>query len=334
LNGVVTRLVRRLALGALLIVSTLAAAGPRPHARAPAVAHGPPLLWRIEKNGKTSYLFGTAHVGLDLDATLQPAGRDALDGSKHLFVELDLSTFWSVVEVARQLRARAELPPQYSLHELLGPVAWTRLTALTKGRFEPDRLDRLEPWFVVFASLPAVGKPTHAPGVAATRPPLDSAIVLRARARGIQVTPLETSLQQIEVFAGLDRREAVKMLRELLRHPESERDETAGLLGAYVTDDERRLAKVFGRLWRRKPALAERLLFDRNQAMCDRLVLWLPDGGAFVAVGAFHMLGDRGLVALLRRRGYVVERVQAPAIERASTSSVVAPGLAGALLRQ
>ena len=78
--------------------------------------------------------------------------------------------------------------------------------------------------------------------------------------------------------------------------------------------------KAFGKLVRRKPALAERLLFRRNEAWCERLGRWLRDGHMFVAAGTFHMFGDRGLVTLLRQRGYQVEREPATAV-RARTPS-------------
>ena len=69
------------------------------------------------------------------------------------------------------------------------------------------------------------------------------------------------------------------------------------------------MLKEFGRLVRRKPALAERLLFQRNEAWCERLVRWLDDGHMFVAAGTFHMFGELGVPAILRLRGYHVERV-------------------------
>ena len=106
------------------------------------------------------------------------------------------------------------------------------------------------------------------------------------------------------------------MVEEALARTDGDRAEFAGLVNAYVAEQDRPLMKTFGRLVRRKPALAERLLFRRNEAWIERLERWLGDGRMFVAAGTFHMFGERGLVALLRARGYRVERVRAASSPR------------------
>src|SRR2546427_4756050 len=98
-------------------------------------------------------------------------------------------------------------------------------------------------------------------------------------------------------------------------NPEANRAAFAGLSGAYSAEDARPLMKSFGKLARRKPALAERLLFRRNEAWCERLVRWLRDGRMFVAAGAFHLFGDRGRGTLLRGRGDEGERARLPRAE-------------------
>jgi hypothetical protein len=44
--------------------------------------------------------------------------------------------------------------------------------------------------------------------------------------------------------------------------------------------------------------------------MADRMEVFMKLGSAFFAVGAFHLAGEDGLVALLRRRGWSVEPVE------------------------
>jgi hypothetical protein len=295
--------------GRIAALLTVAVLVPPLRAGERATPSAAPLLWRVEKGGRTSHLFGTVHVGLDLDTALQDAGRAALDRARRVFVELDLTSPSTMEAVAHDALARAELPPGQSLRALLRPEAWTQLTTLYRGRVPPAALDRMQPWFAAVSTLPLVSAPRRAEAVSSSRPLLDAAIAARARAHGIRVSALETPLQQIEVLVGMGRGAGVRMLEEFLRP--SAHQEFDDLVEAYVAHDDRRLAKAFGRLWRRKPAFAERLLFRRNELWCERLGLWLGDGGIFVAVGGFHMFGDRGLVELLRRRGYRVERVRA-----------------------
>jgi uncharacterized protein YbaP (TraB family) len=54
----------------------------------------------------------------------------------------------------------------------------------------------------------------------------------------------------------------------------------------------------------------ERLINDRNRRMVERMLPWLREGSAFVAVGALHLAGPEGILRLLSDRGYRVTRVR------------------------
>ena len=56
------------------------------------------------------------------------------------------------------------------------------------------------------------------------------------------------------------------------------------------------------------PETAEALIYARNARFATRIDgLMKGSGRAFVAVGAAHMAGERGVPALLRAKGYTVE---------------------------
>jgi uncharacterized protein YbaP (TraB family) len=295
----------RLAAGALLAV----ALGAAPVAAAPA-RRGGPLLWRVEWYGHRSHLFGTVHLPLDLDKALGEEGRGALADAKRVFLEIDTSQQAALTFLLQALH-RAQLPEKQSLRAMLRPASWTRLSAATRNFLPPESLDRLEPWFVTLAVVHlAVPRRKPPPGLRPGTLPLDQQIGDRAVARGVPVEGLESTLDHLQVLSRMPRQEGVEMIEEALANSDRDRDALATLVGAYIAEDDRPLLKAFGRLERRKPALAERLLYRRNDAWVVRLERWLRDGRMFVAAGCAHMFGERGLVAQLRRRGYQVERVR------------------------
>jgi uncharacterized protein YbaP (TraB family) len=52
------------------------------------------------------------------------------------------------------------------------------------------------------------------------------------------------------------------------------------------------------------------LLTLRNPRMRDAALPILAEGDAFIAVGALHLIGDDGLVSLLRRAGYELTPIE------------------------
>jgi uncharacterized protein YbaP (TraB family) len=56
-------------------------------------------------------------------------------------------------------------------------------------------------------------------------------------------------------------------------------------------------------------AFLQRVLYDRNQRMVGRMQPRLAEGEAFIAVGALHLYGDKGVLSLLQSRGYQVTRL-------------------------
>ena len=53
-----------------------------------------------------------------------------------------------------------------------------------------------------------------------------------------------------------------------------------------------------------------RLITDRNHHMADRGAPLLDEGNVFMAVGALHLIGDEGLVELLRQKGFTATPVE------------------------
>lgn len=304
----------------LLVLSLLApACTPRwraPLPSAPPVAERTPLVWRIEYGSHVSHVFGTIHLGLDLDRALGPDGHAALAAANTIFVEMDLSDAHRARALGAEALQAGMLPPGESLRAMLDPTTWKRLQEVLQTS-NPAVLDRLEPWLATLSTIQAIAvKSAASPQSAgaadgvARRVPMDVVVVERARRRGARVVELDSMRHQLEAFRALPRRDALAMLRELLRDPEIAGGQLRAIVTAYdAPDAERRLTALVDQMAQQTPTFAEHLLFRRTARWADQLEEPLRAGGAFVAVGAGHLVGARGLPAVLAARGFRVRRV-------------------------
>jgi uncharacterized protein YbaP (TraB family) len=149
--------------------------------------------------------------------------------------------------------------------------------------------------------------------------PLDMQLSEAADADGKDVGALETVDEQIEVFDELDAGEQNQLLSDALdeldRLAEEGDDPMEKIIRLYVAGDAEALMELLNETessdeeLQRK--LEDRLLWQRNRRMADRIAEHLrgaPERSFFFAVGAAHMPDDRGVVALLRGKGFRLTR--------------------------
>jgi uncharacterized protein YbaP (TraB family) len=130
------------------------------------------------------------------------------------------------------------------------------------------------------------------------------------------VHELETVMEQADVFDGMAEADQVVLLRYAVENQQQVLRSTGLLVKAWLARDlaamwrisqegvdaspeTRRLNEVF----------LQRVLVARNGRMAGRMDGRLKEGGAFVAIGALHLYGDGGVLALLAKRGWRVTRV-------------------------
>jgi uncharacterized protein YbaP (TraB family) len=119
---------------------------------------------------------------------------------------------------------------------------------------------------------------------------------------------------QARLFADLPEPAEVKYLTDVINeraHPKATQGEP--LEQAWLDGDLARLGPALvGQMKQQNPALYQALLKRRNEAWSDAISRELAVGPKveLVNVGALHLVGDDSLPALLKARGYTVERVQ------------------------
>jgi uncharacterized protein YbaP (TraB family) len=145
---------------------------------------------------------------------------------------------------------------------------------------------------------------------------LDERLFRLASARRMRVLSLESIDEQISAFDAIPLESQVALLAHTLANRRVLQDAVEPTIRAWLRGDLRFLARTSSRLERASPGigrhyrqLEKHLIDDRTVLMHYRLALPLRAGGVFVAIGAAHLFGREGLLALLERDGYRVTRV-------------------------
>jgi len=261
------------------------------------------LLWRLTKDGKTSHVFGTIH---DADARVavppSPA-EEAFARSRTLLVE-----FLPDAYSRERFTEAALFTDRQTLEEKIGAHDFARvLEQLAPTGLERDVVAKLKPWGALINLRHAVADAPES---------LDARLVGQARGRRLAVFQMEGVDEQIFAFDECPMETQVALLKHALAHREelmALEDET---IRAYLARDLDGIWRLRERFIARYPEVAahqavmtKRLLYDRSVVMAYRMQSELRRGSAFVAVGALHLHGEKGVLALLQEDGFRAARV-------------------------
>jgi hypothetical protein len=133
-----------------------------------------------------------------------------------------------------------------------------------------------------------------------------------SKAGGKKIVELESVDAQIRLLSGFSDSEQELFLIRTLNDLKSVEKDTDALLRAWTSGDMRgieRLLSKDGAEGKKMASLNEKLLYSRNREMASRIEnLLRAKETAFVIVGAGHLVGEKGIIALLRQKGYSIEQ--------------------------
>jgi uncharacterized protein len=169
-------------------------------------------------------------------------------------------------------------------------------------RVPEDQFMRLRPWFLdVMLSSPSwehwqLG--------------IERFLARRARANSKPISGLESSKEHNAVFADLSDRQAEAYLLILFIKAGHQIPDGDAITSAWRRGDVESLTQIDREAFRDFPSLRERFVDARNRNWVPKIEGYLRSGKTyFVVVGAGHMGGPGGLLALLRARGYGIEQL-------------------------
>jgi hypothetical protein len=278
-----------------------------------------PFLWRVTQSDRpgTLYLLGSVHLRDPANAPLDRAVWDAVDAADTVILEADVANQMRLAIVTMKL---GMLPPTQSLEDHVADGTYALLlTRLEELGGQRATFDRMRPWL---AALSYLALQMQAEGLS-PEGGVDVAIREAATARGVQLRFLETAEQQLRLFADLDPPLQEAMLLDALEDEAGAEAQMTELLDIYASGDLDALEAALLGPFEDAPQLRARLLDDRNAAWMPTLTsAFERDGVTLAAVGAGHLVGEHGLLALLRDRDADVERVQGVGVVEADPGAL------------
>ena len=263
----------------------------------------PARIFLIERDGvPPSWLFGTMHSSAPEIVALPTEVKVALGRSRIVVGELDMADA-NLGEIVLS----TFLPAGQKLGDLLPPDLHERtLAALEVLGLPASYADRLQPWMAaVVLSFDREELERQRRGEEA----LDDLIQRLARERGKAVAGLETAAEQLAIFQNLPLEWQIDYLEMALSAPALVGGSGGALERLYLRGDHRNMWGFYAlsTFFARTPFIdyfTKAAIVDRNHLMADRLAPFLAEGGVFVAVGALHLPGAEGLLALLQQQGW------------------------------
>jgi uncharacterized protein YbaP (TraB family) len=260
-------------------------------------------VWKVTApNGGTLYLGGSIHALRSDDYPLPAAYNRAFDASSRLAFEVDRK---SLMESSKGLSKAGEYPRRDSLKNHVDPRTYAYLRRLfSLLKIPEEKIARFRPWYLALVlQSPNLRGLSEELGV-------EEFLTRRARANSKPITGLETAREHMEIFSGLSDRQSEAMLLLMFLPAEKGSSEGARLTNAWRRGDAETETRIFLDGFRDFPSLGERLLAVRNRKWIPKIESYLRSGQTyFVVVGAAHMGGADGVLALLRARGYKVEQL-------------------------
>jgi uncharacterized protein len=265
------------------------------------------FVWKATSPaGKTIYLAGSVHL-LSADYyPLAPAFDQAFDATELLVEELDMAEMLAPSSQLKMLQ-RGMLPAGQSLDKVLSPatlkLVGDTLTSLGMP-FEP--LKQFKPWMLAVTMQSLAWQKA---GFDANLG-LDKHFYDRARQAGRPVQGLETMDFQLSQFDGLPAAVQERMLAETAKEIGATEATFTRMTQAWKSGDPAAVEQQIADDLKREPEMYSRLLVERNRTWFPKIeALFDRPKPAFVVVGAAHLVGPDGLIAMLQAKGYTLTQM-------------------------
>jgi uncharacterized protein YbaP (TraB family) len=270
-------------------------------ASAPAESRENALLWEISGNGLAgpSWLYGTIHMICAEDFTLGDSLRSGFSSAEKIYLELDMD------DPSMALRTlQLSMLKKGSLKDLMSREAYDTLNRfMTDSMRMPLMLfNKMKPFTlmsILYTKILPCDKTES----------YEQQFLLMAAREKKEILGLEKLEDQFAVFDQIPDSVEAQMILAMIRDFDGQRREFQKMTDAYKNRDLNTLAGLMEESPDMK-GYENLLLANRNKNWIPVMQSAMAKNPCFFAVGAGHLPGPEGVIALLRRAGYRVRPIE------------------------
>ncbi|PSL29219.1 TraB/GumN family protein [Dyadobacter jiangsuensis] len=259
------------------------------------------LLWEISGRGlaKPSYLFGTIHLICPTDFSLSDSLKSTLARTQQVALEMDMDDPGMMAGMMKMMNMAAG----NELKKLVTEQEYQRLDRFFKDSVHVGlaMFERAKPFVLMGPLFNTV--------LDCQPQSYEMALVELAGKQKSEVIGIETLEEQMAIFDTIPYKDQAKMLLNLIDSLPSARKEFKSLVALYKTQN---INELYGMTLKSEFGMEgneEVMLFARNQKWIPRIRRIASAKPTFFAVGAAHLGGEKGVIALLRKSGFTVKAV-------------------------
>jgi uncharacterized protein len=265
------------------------------------------FLWRVQSKTNTVYVLGSIHFLKKEFYPLNQKIENAFDQSDFLVVEANVN---DITKIDIQKLVDSALYLDLETLEKHVSTETYELIKKESGRLglPLEMINRQKPWFLalVLESLELL-KLGFDPNYG-----IDKYFLSKAEGKK-KILELESLDYQISLLSNLSDKDQELFLLYTLRDLNILEQELGRLTQAWISGDTKSMESILTRGISEDKGLSsifEKLIYERNKKMVSKIEDFLRTKEIyFVIVGAGHLVGDRGIIEILKGKGYIVEQL-------------------------
>ncbi len=267
------------------------------------------FMWELEYNGKTNYILGSIHLGTQELYPLDDAIEDSFEKSDILVLEADI-TKGSDKAVMDLIKEIAYYKDGRTIKDSISAENYEMIRDKMKEKgYDISLFQNFKPWFLAISILPLeMVKMGFSPYLG-----IEMHFVKKSQEKKMEIMELEGIEYQLRLFDSFPEELQEMFLVDSFLELDTMKTQMEEIIKSWKSGDSESLFKYLFDAIEKQPKLEkfyEKLNDERNIEMAEKIIEYFNDEKTyFIVVGSLHLIGEKGVIELLKNKGVNTEQI-------------------------